>query len=228
MGLDWNPGNKPKPGYEAEFDEILDRIESRDFAEKPAGLARLFPFVQARRSKGKPTRDELLERFDEISTTAFETLNAPRVGHDEEANRWAEENYNKEKFGKTKEEWLKYLNGFYVLSLVDQCDGLPRYSNGSPGAYVEPYSFRAEFLKDCVEILGYDLIDFLYQTRKSDDMADFGQQLQSAAEEYAREEGRDLDELEIDGVDQNLDIVLSAARWCKFWGERGHFLDPYF
>jgi hypothetical protein len=51
MGLDWNPGNKAKPGHEAE--------------------------------------DAPLERYHEISITAFETLGAPIVGRDAAADAWA-------------------------------------------------------------------------------------------------------------------------------------------
>jgi hypothetical protein len=65
MGLDWNPGNKAKPGFEAEFADVFRAIQTTDPGE---------------------TRNVLLDRYHEISITAFETLQAPVVGHDPTAD----------------------------------------------------------------------------------------------------------------------------------------------
>jgi hypothetical protein len=52
---------------------------------------------------------------------------------------------------------------------VPPCDGLPRYTNGSPGGYVERYSFRAQFLQDCEEELGDDLLATAYESKLPDE-----------------------------------------------------------
>jgi hypothetical protein len=226
MGLDWNPANKPKPGFEAEFDTVFFRMERGPFAKEPSGTDRLLIFLKLKEASREPTYKDLLQRYQEISIPAFETLKAPRIGHDEAANQWAEENVSPPP-GKTREESLEALKGVYVLSLVEDCDGLPKYTNGHTGGYVEAYAFRAQFLCDCEEIIGLDLADEIYRSRNSADMVAFGKQLQQAAEKYAREEGRDLDNLDSEHVDFDLDVVLSAARWCIFWGERGHYLEAY-
>ena len=44
------------------------------------------------------------------------------------------------------DEWVESLEGMYVVPLVAPCDGVPRYSNGTVAGYVEPFSFRAQFL----------------------------------------------------------------------------------
>ena len=66
MGLDWNPLAKPKPGFEAEFEEL--------FRRSPNGSDGL-------------TKDEL-ERFQTISSAPYELLGAPRLGLDPEADKW--------------------------------------------------------------------------------------------------------------------------------------------
>src|SRR5262245_31792531 len=122
MGLDWLPGNRAKPGFEAEFVDLFHRIN----APGSAGAG-----------------DGLLERFHEISITAFDTLGAPRVGHDPEADEWARQRYRVLTDAEESEaEFLARLEGFAVLPLVPPCDGLPAYSNGSPGGYVEAFTFR--------------------------------------------------------------------------------------
>ncbi len=226
MGLDWNPGNRPKPGFEAEFEEIIRRMDKGRYEKEKSALGRFIGRFRPIDPDRQPTRQELLQRYNEISTTAFETLNAPRVGYDDPATRWARNQYAKQGSAKSEQEWLESLHGFYVLDLVEDVDGLPRYTNGSPGGYVESFSFRAKFLQDCVEVLGLDLIDELYQMRTSSELIVFGQQFMKAAEDFAREEGLDLANPDAVNQEPELDIVLSAARWCLFWGERGHFLDP--
>ena len=109
------------------------------------------------------------------------------------------------------------------------CDGLPRYSNAALG-YVEEFSFRAEFLRDCEEILGEDLLERGYETMTAEEMGAYGMELLGRAETYAREQGIAMDKLETDDEESpqfKLDVMLAAGRWCRFWAERGHILDPY-
>ena len=141
MGLDWNPGNRPKAGHEAEFEKLFWRLTSG-------------------RCRG---REKSVRRFHEISVSPFDTLCAPRVGSDVRATRWAKAEYARLQPDVSEEQWLAGLNGFYVLTLVAPCDGLPRYSNGRPGGYVEPFSFRAQFLRHCLDVIGTELFDQAYE-----------------------------------------------------------------
>ena len=210
MGLDWNPGNKPKPGHEAEFTKLFHQLDEVS--------------VDAE-------RDALFQEFMRVSITAFETLQAPRVGESAEADAWAREMYRKKAREGTEEEWLQKLRGFYVLALVPECDGLPRYSNGDPGGYVEPYSFRAKFLEDCEEIVGAEMLERAYQPMLSTEFLAYGEELRERVEGFAARHSIDMENLDIndfDGIDFKVDVVRSASRWCRFWAERGHILDPYF
>ena len=207
MGLDWLPGNKPKPGFEAEYEEIVHAIFNQKLEEDSPELA----------------------RFHEISISAYETLSAPRIGYDESATAWARKWYKEEQPDQPEEEWLESLKGYYVVDLVPPCDGIPRYSN-SPLGYVEAFSFRAEFLKDCTDIIGDDMLESAYQNKVPENFLAYGEKLTEQAERYARENSIDLKEL--DGnkkegePEYQLDIVLRAGRWCIFWAVRGHLLDP--
>src|SRR5437899_1116820 len=129
MGLDWNPGPKAKPGLEQEFRALWQKLHSKSCF----------------------FRDRKVKRFQEITTTAFETLSTPRVGFDATATAWARQQAFSNRKDKTLTEqvFVEQMRGFYVLDLVPPCDGLPRYTNGHAGGYVERYSFRGQFLKDC-------------------------------------------------------------------------------
>jgi hypothetical protein len=206
MGLDWNPGPKPKPGHEAEYEQLFVKLTSSN-------------------------NEQLLERFHSISTTAFETLSTPVVGRDASANAWAEEVYREQCPEGTLDDWLRRLDGFNVLDLVPACDGIPMYSNGSPGGYVEAYAFRAQFLVDCEHIIGAELLEQAYESKLPDAFLNFGRQLQQCANAYAEQNGIDLQSLDtddVDGIEFQLDVVTAAARWCVFWAERGHILDAYY
>jgi hypothetical protein len=212
MGLDWNPGSRARPGHEAEFVELWKKL----------------------RAKSCFFRDRKLNRFGEITIPAFETLNCPRVGFDEAATRWAEEDAFPRRSDKSldKETFVQTMKGFYVLSLVSPCDGLPRYTNGSPGGYVEPYAFRGAFLKDCEHILGESLLNSAWMSKLPNDTITYGNDLLDAANRFASSGNIDLSMVHLsedpDSEEFHLDVILSAGRWCKFWGERGHWLDAYY
>ena len=80
--------------------------------------------------------------------TAFETLNTPRVGFDAAATEWAHQEAfpNRKDMSLTEEVRVERMRGFHVLDLVPPCDGIPRFTNGHAGGYVERYSFRGQFL----------------------------------------------------------------------------------
>jgi len=83
------------------------------------------------------------------------------------------------------------MRGFYVLDLVSPCDGLPRYSNGHTGGYVERYSFRGQFLKDCTEIISSDLLDSGWGSKLPEDTVKYGDSLLEAASQFASSQGID-------------------------------------
>ncbi len=213
MGLDWNPGNRPRPGSETEFRRLADGIREQRIKE------------------GSPDHN----RFFEISISAHETLQVPRVGSDSRADEWIRRKYHQQLQQQMSEaEWVQRFQGFYVVELVPPCDGVPRYSNGSPGGYVEPFSFRAQFLRDCESFVPARLLEAAYESKLPVDTINYGRELLAAGEAFARENGLDPQNCQASNADVNgetlrlqADIVLSAGRWCVFWGERGHMLDAY-
>ena len=208
MGLDWNPANKAKPGHEKEFEGIVLKLSKNSWWG----------------------RKKTLKRFTEISIPAFETLGAPQVGKDPDANEWARRKYSETTQELSEEEFISKLSGFYVLELLPPCDGIPAYSNGGLG-YVEIYSFRAQLLEYCEEIIGGDLLEKAYGYHSPEELVRYGNALIQSAKEYSAERGIEIPDSS-PGDDESpsffLHVVTSAGRWCKFWGERGHMLEPYF
>jgi hypothetical protein len=135
MGLDWLPGPKVRPGNEAEY------------AALKAALDRWFCW--GRKSKQA--------RLAELTVKSWETLGAPVVGRDASATEWARKNFENRSNRKLDlSGWLQQLDGLPVLELARPSDGLPEYTNGGPGEYLGEESFRAQFLKDCIDIIGDD------------------------------------------------------------------------
>ena len=210
MGLDWNPGPKTRLGLEEEFARIWGRLHSK--------------WCWNRSGKKK--------RFEEITVNAFDTLQTPRVGYDKRADEWArvafEDRVDK---SLTMEAFLKGMKGFYVLEVLPPCDGIPRYTNGQPGGYVERYSFRGQFLVDCTEIIGDELLGGAYVSKLPRETGEYGSALLARAQEFAAKRGMTLATVheaeDPDTVEFHMDVVLSAGRWCQFWSSRGHWLEAY-
>lgn len=210
MGLDWNPGPKAKTGSEEEFKKLWKDILS----------------------EGCNNRESKVQRFTEITVSAFDTLNTPTVGIDHSANAWAHKKFpSRADQNLTERQFLERMHGFRVLDLVPSCDGLPRYTNGSPGSYVEAYSFRGQFLRDCTDIIGKELLGSSYVSKLPQETIDHGHNLLARASAFASARQIDLSSIsKSENPDSNefhLDVVLSASRWCLFWGKLGHWLEAY-
>jgi hypothetical protein len=210
MGLDWNPGPKAKPSHE-EFRELWTKLHARSCF----------------------FRERKVRRFKEITTTAFDTLAAPRVGFDAAAIEWARTKafpMRKDK-SLTEDVFLRQMQGFRVLDLVPPCDGLPRYTNGEAGGYVEPYAFRGAFLKDCKEIIGDELLESAYTSKLPEDTETYGESLLEAASVFASARDVDCSKIHLaddpESIEFRLDVVFSAGRWCRFWASKGHWLEAY-
>ena len=209
MGLDWNPGSKAKPGHEQEFQELWRKLHAKSC------------FWRSRKVK----------RFQEITVTAFETLSAPRVGFDAAATEWAQKKFPSRKDKSlTEQQFIEQMKGFHVLDLVPPCDGIPRYSNESLG-YVDRHSFRADYLRDCEEIIGKELLDSAYESKQPEETVSYGGKLIKKATDFASAHGIDtaktLQSDDPDSVEFRVNVVLAAGRWCQFWGQRGHWLEAY-
>ena len=222
MGLDWNPIGKPKPGHEDEFASLFVQLgESADWGW----------FEKIRRRRKGIDRESLFRRWLEIQTTPHETLGAPQVGSSAEADAWARKRYSELESSETSErEFIEHLQGEYVLDLVPPCDGFPYYSNWTLG-YVERFSFRGEFLRDCEDIISAETFEKCYVSCLAAGLATLGQDLRACATSYAR--GKSLEHIEFvagggfeeKSRESKLQILYSAARWCEFWSSRGHGLE---
>ena len=222
MGLDWNPIGKPKPGYEDEFVSLFVQLgESVDWGW----------FEKLRRRSKGTDRESLLSRWTEIQTSPHETLGAPQVGSSAEADAWARQRYKELQPSEISErEFVEDLRGVYVLDLVPPCDGLPYYSNWTLG-YVERFSFRGQFLRDCEDVISAETFEKCYVSCLAGELATLGQELRASAASYAR--SKHLEHIEFAAAgdfeekspESKLHILYSAARWCEYWSSRGHGLE---
>lgn len=215
MGLDWNPANKPVPGREQEYEVLRAALEA----------------AAADTDDDPDEESEASRLFFAATISAFDTLNAPTVGIDQNANDWARERYEEGEKNEPYESWFERVRGLRLVHLVPDCPGVPRYSNGSPAGYVEPFSFRAQFLTLCEDIIGSEVLEQCFESKTPAELVEFGAFLKSAGLEYAARAGVAIPpvsaEFDEDAPEWRADILIAAGEWCIFWGERGHPLDPY-
>lgn len=239
MGLDWQPTARSKSGHEAEFESIYSHIHEDSPIEVPPRTKwGLFRDRRAEAAERKAILDAMEKRFGEIGIFPHEVVGAPQVGHDPAADEWlAKEVERRKKRNVDLPDLIAEMRGYYVVALAPESDGLPVYSNGwIPGSYCEPYTFRAQFLGGIDSWLDHDLIAEAWKNHRVLALLDYGRRLRAKAIEFADARGvsrevlevRKAKKREIDAPALQAHIVMSAAKWCQWWGERGHGMIAWY
>ncbi len=217
MGLDLRPLGKPKKGFEKRYIEIFKMIES-DNIPKPN-------FWDKLRGKKYPTKDELIQEWFQNQIPTYETIKAPMVGRDPEAEEWLKEKYKELEKQSSYDEFLKEHQGFYVIPLAKEQDGVPCYFALGQDENV----FRGQFIVDCVDIIGNDLANEAWETKLAEDALDYGNRLLTVANKTAKEnkleylkDQRTPPDMDEETLESKLHIVYSLAKWLIFYGKNGH------
>ncbi|MEQ9090093.1 MAG: hypothetical protein RIE52_03340 [Balneola sp.] len=224
MGLDWKPMHKPKPGREQEYEDIFLTLTGKK-KQDTSILGKLF-------GKKEKSQDELLETFFNISIEPYETLEAPRVGFDERATDWAKSKFEQRTDkDQTLEEFLESMDGYYVVDLVPDHDGIPMYITPND----ERHIFRGQFLRDCETIIGEDMLEEAYTSQLAEGAMDFGQRIMKIADDYAMQhnvqslkEQKEPPDADEESPESNAHIMFSAAKWLLWWGQKGHGYEADF
>lgn len=95
--------------------------------------------------------------------------------------------------------------------------------------------FRGEFMQDCIDLIGEDLVNEAWYTKLAGDALDYGNRLMSAADKISKDnklqylkEQRMPPETDENSIESKLHIVYSLARWLIFYGKNGHGYEAYF
>ena len=223
MGLDMRPMGKPKPGFEKRFVDIFEMV-TKDKIPQPSFLDKL-------KGKKYPTKDELLQEWFANQIQTYETIKSPRVGRDKEADEWIRNKYNDLEQKPLLEQFLKEHDGYYVIELAKEQDGVPVYIAMGQDENV----FRGQFLQDCIDTIGEDLVNEAWETKLADETLDYGNRLMAVADKIAKE--RKLEYLKTqrlppdsdeDTIESKLHIVYSLAKWLIFYGKNGHGYEADF
>lgn len=217
MGLDMRPMGKPKQGFEKRYLEIYEMISQNKIPQ--------LTFLDKLRGKKHLTKAELLQEWFANQIQTYETIKAPRVGRDKEADDWIKNKYNELEQKPPLDTFLKEHEGYYVIDLAKEQDGVPVYISLGQDENV----FRGQFLQDCVDIIGEDLVNEAWGTKLAKETLDYGNRLMAIADRIAKENNLeylktqrlppDNDE---DSIESKLHIVYSLAKWLIFYGKNGH------
>ena len=217
------PMGKPKPGFEQRFVDIFEMV-TKNTIPQPSLLDKI-------KGKKYPTKDELLQEWFANQIQTYETIKAPRVGQDKEADEWIRIKYSELEQKPPLEQFLKEHEGYYVIELAEEQDGVPVYIAMGQDENV----FRGQFLQDCIDIIGEDLVNEAWDTKLADETLDYGNRLMAVADKIAKE--RNLEYLKSqrlppdsdeDTIESKLHIVYSLAKWLIFYGKNGHGYEADF
>ena len=213
MGLDVLPAGRPKPGFEARWAELMQKLYDGD----------------------KETEEEAERRF-EISIPPYADVGAPRVGEDPAADAWLLAQPGRDP-SKSDAQILEEMRGYCVLALLHgNCDGIPNFTHAGMYDGVDETSFRGKFLEACEDLIGKELVTMAWtDCMRPDEAVDYGKQLLDAAERAAQAGpppakpparrwwgGKAQAQAQGPSFDEKLQILRVAGRWYIFWGSRGH------
>ena len=213
MGLDMRPLSKPKAGQEKRFYELYSLILSENLAPDQ--------------------QEQLLEEWFALGIPSYETIKAPQVGRDAQADAWLREQYeaddspDKPPFDEVYQDY----QGYYVIELATEQDSVPVYRAFGQDENV----FRGQFLADCQELIGEDLLNEAWSNHLAEEAVDYAQRLIAAVTPTAQQHGLEYlkdqyepPEAEPESLESQLHIVYSLARWLIFYGSRGHGYEADF
>ena len=213
MGLDMRPLSKPKAGKEQRFYELYSLIPSENLSPDQ--------------------REQLLEEWFALGIPSYETIKAPQVGRDAQADAWLREQYDaddnpdKPPFDEVYQDY----QGYYVIELAPEQDSVPVYRTFDQDENV----FRGQFLADCQELIGEDLLNEAWSNHLAEEAVDYAQRLLAAVTPIAQQHGLEYlkdqyepPEAEPESLESQLHIVYSLARWLIFYGSRGHGYEADF
>jgi hypothetical protein len=109
--------------------------------------------------------------------------------------------------------------------------GVSRMSSGAPDGCPADLSFPAQCLTAATTIIGDHLLRACYEVKFAPDLSAFGRAFCIRVNAFAKAKGLDvpgMPPVDPASPEGQLHIVNTAGRWCQFWGERGHFLEPSF
>jgi hypothetical protein len=217
MGLDWRPMGKPKPGFEERYKQIFRIMHGKE--------RQALSLLDRLKGKKKESKEELVEEWSANIIPTYETIKAPRVGRDNSADEWIAKQYENTDKSVSLDEFIKKHDGYYVIELAEELDGVPVYIAWDQDKNV----FRAQFLKDCEDLMGEDLLNQAWESKFADETYKYGQQLMSLADKIAVENNlthlksqRMPPEADEDSLESKVHILYSAAKWLIFYGKNGH------
>jgi hypothetical protein len=223
MGLDMRPMGKPKPGFEKRYNQIFRIIQGTEKQE--------LSFLDKLRGKKRLAKDDLLKEWFENQIPSYETIRAPKVGRDKVADEWIKEKYQESDKKISESEFINRNEGYFVIELAQELDGIPMYIAMNQDRNV----FRGQFIQDCADLIGEDLVSEAWNTKLAKETLDYGQKLMTVGDEIAEKNNlqylkqqRKPPEAEETSIEWKLHIVYSLAKWLVFYGKNGHGYEADF
>ena len=229
---------KPLSGYEDEFEQLIELLDSAQWA--PPKTASSYIIIKSTGLFGWGKKKRVFDfeaanaRLDEISEPCYTHLGAPIVGKDLEADEWLKKAFaRKELDAKNETEALQKFKGLYALDVLPVCDGFPVYSASTWNKGYDRTIFYGPVFEACESLIGKELSEGIYGPLFASELAIWSKKLRSWADEFAK-----INNLEAILGDRNfksdrdpdvsLHIVDQMARWSQFWSSKGHGSIPRF
>ncbi|MCL8265723.1 hypothetical protein M9Y82_03470 [Leptospira weilii] len=95
--------------------------------------------------------------------------------------------------------------------------------------------FRGEFLRDCTDLIGNDLVNEAWTTKLAEETLDYGNRMMQVANLIAVEkklqflkDQRNPPDSDENSIELKLHIIYSLSKWLIFYGKNGHGYEADF
>lgn len=214
MGLDMMLNDfSPKPGHEVECQALHARLSEVD-------------------ESNSLERSSLEDRLRNISTSPYDVIGAPRVGHDAAATEWFRLNVfqpNRDEAEHRRQTgpadsihtpfisyWMRPFDavladnrGKHVVALAKDQRGV-----GGGGMLTSSLDYRGKIISSA-EFLPEDLRDEAYDKHTAQQSLDYADRLERALTKVPN----DVDHVQ---------AVRIGIAWMRYWGERGFGWSPWY
>lgn len=205
MALDWLLDKaRPREGREAEYEALLAQWQ--------------------RLPKGHPDREALRPKLEDVSIEVWDVIGCPRVGRDEEADRWLEDQWRqiqnlsegdpvpphlKAYCGRPFDQVLSEHANHPIIGLAKDQKGFSPVRQVMLG----PLDYPGQIIGACKH-LPDSLRREAYESHGASDCVEFAGRLEQAATDIEEDEVRWM--------------IEAAAEWLRYWGGRGFGFMAWF
>ena len=213
MGLDWLVENKPKPGYELEYNNLSELL-----AQANAQLEELYehPDYALAYEHYKGIKAQL----DLITISKYDTAKCPKVATSKKAKEYFIENIlpgiKKSHPNKSDDEILEDFSEYRVVCLSPY----KKPNTGFSGIMCSDLDFRGKGI-GFAKLLDENLRNEAYEDHTPTEALDYAKRMRDCLAKYKKYKFTEEER-------EEYNFIMTGIKWLEFWGKKSHGFHAWY